>query len=349
VAGTGPAILCLCFSILWISFIAQPAQTVVFTGGGVLLCALSTRMHRALARTAQSERWYRQLAETSAEGIWVLDELGAIAYANPRMGEILGIAPGLAALELKGRMAEEFLFPEDLAAERVRNCDRRGTLRDQFDRRLRRKDGAEAWVLVSTSPLVSDDFEGTLSMMTDITERKSAEQALGRSEARFRSLFENVLEGVYQSTPQGRILAANPMLLRMLGLNSEAELNEVDIASDLYLDPDTRSRLLERLENEGSLRNAEYSLRRLDGHVIRVVENARVVRGEDGGVLYYEGTLSDITETDGHDVANALIAVAGYARLVLEQLQESHPAHSAAQALLSEAERAGEISRRSAT
>ena len=79
VAGTGPAILCLCFSILWISFIAQPAQTVVFTGGGVLLCALSTRMHRALARTAQSERWYRQLAETSAEGIWVLDELGADA------------------------------------------------------------------------------------------------------------------------------------------------------------------------------------------------------------------------------------------------------------------------------
>ena len=87
---------------------------------------------------------------------------------------------------------------------------------------------------------------------------------LRRSEGRFRNLFENAPEGVYQSSPAGRILAANPMLLRMLGLNSEAELNDVNIASDLYVDPEIRARLLERLEQEGSFQNVEYALRRGD-------------------------------------------------------------------------------------
>src|SRR6202012_5096813 len=97
-------------------------------------------------------------------------------------------------------------------------------------------------------------------------------------------------EGVYQSTPEGRILAANPSLMRMLGLPREANLNDVDIARDLYAEPDLRAHLIERLEIEGSFQNVEYSLRRGDGTVIRVLENARSVRGDDGRVLFYEGT-----------------------------------------------------------
>ena len=131
--------------------------------------------------------------------------------------------------------------------------------------------------------------------MIDITERKQAELALRLSERRFRNLFENIIDGVYQTTPDGRIIAANPMLLKMLGLSSERELNEV-IAVDLYVDPGIRRRLTGRLEREGSFRNVIYELRRRDGHTITVRENARVVRDEDGNVLYYEGTLTDVTQ-----------------------------------------------------
>lgn len=337
----------------------------VFLIEGLLLCAFSLRARTALSRAATGEHWYRGLMETAAEGIWVTDEQDVITYANPRIGEILGFSPA----ELRGLRTEDFLFPEEVPAERIRIRNRREGVREQFDRRLRRKDGSEAWVLVTGNSFrsKSGEFQGVLSMMTDITERKTAEQALRRSEQRFRSLFENVLEGVYQSTPGGRILAANPMLLRMLGLKSEADFNDVNIASDLYVDPSVRRRLLDRLEHEGSFQNVEYSLRRRDGQVIRVLENARVVRGDDGAVLYYEGTLSDITEKReieeqlrmgqqaevtgrmagaiAQDFSNALTAVSGYARLTLDELTPNHPAYFSASELLRAVEGASELTR----
>jgi PAS domain S-box-containing protein len=340
-------------------------RCLVFVSEGLLLCAFSARSKLALSRAATGEQWHRGLMETAAEGIWVTDERGAITYANPRIAEILGCS----ASELTGRGTEEFFFPEDVPAERIRIRNRRDGVREQFDRRLRRKDGSEAWVLVAGNSFRSKtgEFQGMLSMMTDITERKNAERALRRSEERFRGLFENVLEGVYQSTPDGRILAANPMLLNMLGLASEADFNDVDIAEDLYPDPSVRRQLLDSLEQDGSFRNVEYALRRRDGQIIRVLENARVVRGDDGAVLYYEGTLSDITEKReieeqlrlgqeaevtgrmagaiAQDFSNALTAVSGYARLVLDDLSPGHPAHASASDLLRAVDNASEMTR----
>jgi PAS domain S-box-containing protein len=349
-AGPWPGLVSLCIVSWWVALAGNPAQSLFFAMEGGALCAWSARVKKKLHQADESERWHRQLTETTGEGVWVTNEKGVIVYANPRIGEILGISPD----KLKGRNIEEFLFPEDIPVERIRNGNRRAGITEQFDRRMRRADGSEAWVLVSGSSLPS---RGLLSMMTDITERKHAEQALRRSEGRFRSLFENVLEGVYQSTPEGRILAANPMLLRMLGLGSEAELNKIDIASDLYLDPEIRGRLLERLEREGSFQNVEYALRRRDGRIIRVLENARAVRGDDGAVLYYEGTLADITGTRraeygasaadlSSDFSNVLTAVSGYAHLILEDLPASHPAHNTASELLRAVESASALTRR---
>jgi PAS domain S-box-containing protein len=324
--------------------VANPAQSLFFAIEGLVLCVWSAHLRRTLAKTADREQWHRQLTQTAADGVWVTDAEGVITFANPRIGEILGVTSG----KLVGRRIEEFLFPEEVPVERIRFGNRRAGFRQQFDRRMRRKDGTEAWVLVSASSLPS---RGVLSMMTDITERKNAERALRRSETRFRSLFENVLEGVYQSSPEGRILSANPMLLKMLGLNSETDFNNIDIANDLYVDPEIRMRLLERLEREGSFQNVEYALRRRDGEVIHVVENARVVRADDGGVLFYEGTLAEITETRAlangicaaefsNDFKNVMTAVSGYTHLILEDLDETHPAHATASALLKTVESA---------
>ena len=255
--------------------------------------------------------------------------------------------------------------------ERVRAANLRDGRKEQFDRRLRRNDGSEMWVLTCCNLVDSDTMfgksPGSLAMMTDITERKRAEYALRRSEERFRNLFEGVLEGVYQSTPDGRILAANPMLLRMLGLANEAEMNDVNIAQDLYVDPHIRQRLLERLEREGGFQNVEYELRRRDGKIITVLENARPVRDENGAVLYYEGTLTDITPRKrieeqlrqaqkvealgrlaggvARNFNDELTTLTGFAQLALADLPPGHAARLNAEQVVQAAGRATALTR----
>ncbi len=138
-----------------------------------------------------------------------------------------------------------------------------------------------------------------LSRMAQIAgiaiERRAAEDALRRSEAKFRGLFENVMEGVYQTSRDGRILVANPALVNLLGYASAEELYQVP-ASSLYWYPGDREAFVRRVESAGELRCEEYLLRRKDGAMLVVVDNCRVVRDRHGRVSGYEGTLTDITE-----------------------------------------------------
>jgi diguanylate cyclase (GGDEF)-like protein/PAS domain S-box-containing protein len=135
------------------------------------------------------------------------------------------------------------------------------------------------------------------------TERTHTLLALKASEARYRELYENVVAGVFQTTPDGRFMAANPALVRMLGYASEDELLSVDLARDVYLYPDDRENWVRSIEG-GEIRNAELMLKRRDGLKIVVLENSRAVRDEQGRVIFYEGTLTDITEA--HELARQL-------------------------------------------
>jgi diguanylate cyclase (GGDEF)-like protein/PAS domain S-box-containing protein len=126
-------------------------------------------------------------------------------------------------------------------------------------------------------------------------ERRAAEDALRRSESKFRGLFENVMEGVYQTSRDGRILVANPAFVRLLGYSSAEELYRVPVGA-LYWYPSDRETFMRRIESEGELRNEEYVLRRKDGSMLVVEDNCRVVRDKRGRISGYEGTLSDITE-----------------------------------------------------
>jgi PAS domain S-box-containing protein len=130
----------------------------------------------------------------------------------------------------------------------------------------------------------------------DILAREEVQAAVAESEARYRGLFENVPDGVYRTSPDGKILAANPALVWMLGYESEEELKLVDVARDLYVCPGERKQLLGRMDQQGALQNVELSLRRKDGSLITALENSRPVRDEKGEVLSYEGTITDITE-----------------------------------------------------
>jgi diguanylate cyclase (GGDEF)-like protein/PAS domain S-box-containing protein len=126
-------------------------------------------------------------------------------------------------------------------------------------------------------------------------ERRSAEDALRSSEAKFRGLFESMMEGVYQTSRDGRILVANPAFVNMLGYGSAEELYGLP-AIGLYWNPGDREIFKRRIESEGELRNEEYELRRKDGSKLVAVENSRVVRDARGRITGFEGTIADVTE-----------------------------------------------------
>ena len=300
-AGALPSLLATLLLIAWSAFYSishgfSGPSTIVRSVVFLALSIAISRMWDRVREVSSSETLHRRLVEAAAEGVWVHDEQGVISYANDHLAKMLG----LRVEELTGRKTDEFFLPEDRAVERVRAANLGDGACTQFDRRLRRPDGGEIWVLTCSSQIGSARLLGckpeTLAIMADITERKRAELTLRRSEERFRSLFEGIPQGVYMTTREGRVLSANPALVEMLGFASEEELRKIDIARDLYVDPVVRARLMEQLERDGSYRNARFELRRRDGGIITVLENARVVRDGAGAVLHYEGTLTDITE-----------------------------------------------------
>ncbi|MEO7424259.1 MAG: EAL domain-containing protein, partial [Fibrobacteria bacterium] len=129
-------------------------------------------------------------------------------------------------------------------------------------------------------------------------ERKKADLALREAKARYLNIYENAVEGIFQSTPEGRFLGVNPALARILGYaDPEGILSAVrDIAADLYVDPTRRSEFARILRERGRITEFESQVRRKDGNVILVSENARAVNKADGSLDYFEGTVMDVTQ-----------------------------------------------------
>ena len=132
----------------------------------------------------------------------------------------------------------------------------------------------------------------------DVAEIKRAQKALADAESKYRQIFENAVEGIFQSTPDGRYLAANPALARMHGFDSPEELmrERTDISRDAYADPKRREEFKRLMESKGVVSGFEFQLTRKDGERIWASVNARVVRDAQGRTMYYEGTGLDITE-----------------------------------------------------
>ncbi|MHC5856742.1 sensor histidine kinase [Nostoc sp.] len=128
-------------------------------------------------------------------------------------------------------------------------------------------------------------------------ELESAYQKLKVAEAKYRSIFENAVEGIFQSTPNGRYITANPALARIYGysLPEEVTANFTDI-EQLYVDPNRRAEFVRLMEKYGSVSEFESQIYRQDGSIVWISEKAYVVRDEQGKLLYYEGLIEDITQ-----------------------------------------------------
>ena len=150
---------------------------------------------------------------------------------------------------------------------------------------------------------VGEPGTGELQLMSDAArlagiaiERRRAEAALRGSEAKFRGLFESVMEGVYQSTLDGRLISVNPAFVKILGYDTAEELYALPSAAMLYWRGIDRAAFVRLLESDGEVRNIEQTLRRRDGQQIVVLESSRALRDADGRIVAYEGTIADITE-----------------------------------------------------
>lgn len=123
-------------------------------------------------------------------------------------------------------------------------------------------------------------------------------EALEQMEAKYYSIFENAISGIFQTTPEGRYLSANPALARIYGYNSTDEmmLGLTDIGHQLYVEAQRRSDFISALQEHDIVSDFESQIYRRDGTIIWIAENARAVRNQDGELLYYEGFVEDITQ-----------------------------------------------------
>ncbi|MBU3736498.1 MAG: EAL domain-containing protein [Methylobacterium sp.] len=218
---------------------------------------------------------------------------------------------------LTGFAAEALLRNEDICFEEITFRDDRERVRQAIEEavrkqqrydleyRIRRADGELRWVWERGSPLFNPDgrVEALEGFIQDITLRKLSEQAAREAEERYRSIFENAIEGIYQTTPDGRYLNFNPALARIYGYDSvqELALGISDIQKQLYVDPGKRAEFIALMSRSGRVQNFDAQVYRKNGDIIWITENAREVRDDQGSLMFYEGTVEDITERKNYE------------------------------------------------
>jgi two-component system, cell cycle sensor histidine kinase and response regulator CckA len=205
------------------------------------------------------------------------------------------------------------------------------------------------------------------TQLGSVIRRKRAEGALREAEERYRSIVENAVEGIFQTTPEGGYLSVNPALARMYGYKSPKELmtGVTDIGRQVYVDPDRRAEFRGLIEEHGFVEGFEYQVYRKDGRKIWLSENARAVKDASGAVLYYEGTVEDVTERRAledqlrqaqkmeavgrlaggvaHDFNNLLMVIKGHTELLRERLDRSDPQYRSIEQIEKAAERAASL------
>ncbi|MFB8797303.1 MAG: adenylate/guanylate cyclase domain-containing protein [Microcoleus sp.] len=143
-----------------------------------------------------------------------------------------------------------------------------------------------------------DLFKAIGTQLGSLIQRKQAEEARRIAEERYHSIVENAIEGIFQSTPDGGYLSANPALAKLYGYDSPSELifSVKNISDQLYVDPSRRLEFIAAMEADHAVSGFESMVCRQDGRRIWISENVRAVRDSKGVLIYYEGTVSDITE-----------------------------------------------------
>lgn len=256
----------------------------------------SSRLYEALQR---SEREYRGVIDAVSDIIFEMDGAGNLLFVNATWERVTGFGIPMTL----GRDLFDLLHPaeQDVQRRAFMTMVRAQTQTPEHRSitRLQTADGRYRAVELAFSLVRTDNTKSirVVGTITDVEERRRAERALAETEKKFRTIVENAAGGIYQVAPDGRILSGNPSLARILGYASAADLIVAlpDIGK-IYADPRERLRYERDLDSFGFVRNHEATVKRKDGQIIWVSENARAVRDDDENLLYYEGSIEDITQ-----------------------------------------------------
>jgi PAS domain S-box-containing protein len=150
----------------------------------------------------------------------------------------------------------------------------------------------------ATAILRRQPHAAPLQPLPSSIEDSLAIEAARLAEEKYRAIFENAVEGIFQTTPDGKYLSANPRLAKIYGYESSDALmvSLQNIERQLYVDPLRRPEFMRMMDKFDEIRDFESQIYRRDGSVIWISENARAIRDRSGRLLYYEGTVEDITD-----------------------------------------------------
>ncbi len=254
---------------------------------------------RKLAERAlqDAEQKYRRIFENTVVGI----------FQTTLEGEFLSVNPAL-ALGAGYDSPEDFLGHVHSTAQLYVGQKCRDELRDlvrtqrvvkDFEAELKAKDGSKRWVSIDVG--ATPDREGTNfhleGTVQDITQRKRAEEALHTAEQKYRSIFENAVLGIFQTTLEGEFLSVNPALARMAGYDSPEDFcASVPCTAQLYIDPKRREQLRELIVAQKLVHDFEVEFKTKEGGKRTTSVNVRVTPDRDGTNFHLEGTVQDITE-----------------------------------------------------
>ncbi|TCO94861.1 PAS domain S-box-containing protein [Chthoniobacter flavus] len=266
-------------------------------GGVAIDVGEQRRAERALQ---QSERHFRELFDDAPVAYHELDLENRITRVNATELNMLGYR----LEEMVGRPVTEFLIGE-YTGTTVQQPAVGDPLHEAFERSFRRKDGRRVPVLMRQRVMTdaAGKICGTRATLQDISALKRKELELRDAEEKYRSIFENAIEGIFQTTPEGSYMSVNPALAEICGYESPDELTSkiTHIAKQLYVRPGRRAEFTAMMLEKGAVKDFESQIYRRDRSIIWISERARAVRDQDGKLLYYEGTVEDITarrETD---------------------------------------------------
>jgi two-component system cell cycle sensor histidine kinase/response regulator CckA len=256
-----------------------------------------TDWKRAEDAYRQREQQTRLIIDTALDAVITMDAAGSISGWNTQAEKIFGWSRE----EVMGRKMSDTIIPT-----KYRDAHNKGLARfletgegPVLDKRIEisalRRDGVEFPVELAISPGKLGSQWTFSAFIRDLTEQKKVAEALRREEQRYRDLFEHIPVGLYRSTPDGRLIDANPAMVSMLGYPDRESLLATPTAA-LYMDPADRLRWTAEMTRANVVRDFQVRLRRGDGTAIWALDTTHGKRKADGTVVLYEGVMEDITD-----------------------------------------------------